>query len=352
MIKCKFFLLLIYLLIGSNLLKANDMELKLNNKQKSIAKISAYTAVGDLEELETAINKSLEQDLTVSEIKEVLIQMYAYCGFPRSLQGINTLMKVVTQWEKEDRMIQWGNDASILDPNKDKYQEGKEMLQKLTLVEETKPTGANAFAPTIDRFLKEHLFADIFERDVLTYQEREIATIAALSSLNGVNPMLEAHKQMGINIGLSEAQVNDISQIGTTIGSEFRGIFPLGALGSNNWFTGEVYVETLLTPEQMEGLYNVGQVTFKPNGRTLWHTHPIGQTLLVVDGDGWYQERGKEAIRLTKGSVIAIPKDVEHWHGASNHSSLVHIAISNMLDGSNVTWGNPVSQAEYDAVNK
>jgi len=101
----------------------------------------------------------------------------------------------------------------------------------------------------------------------------------------------------------------------------------------------------------MENLYSVGQVTFSAGGRTYWHTHPIGQTLLVLEGKGWYQERGKPAQLLTKGSVVAIPKDVEHWHGASADTKLVHIAISNIADGSAVTWMTPVTYEEYTEVN-
>lgn len=101
----------------------------------------------------------------------------------------------------------------------------------------------------------------------------------------------------------------------------------------------------------MEGLYNVGQVTFSPGGRTHWHTHPIGQVLLVTEGKGWYQERGKPAQVLTKGTTVAIPKNVDHWHGAASDSKMVHIAISNVLDGSSVTWATPVSDEEYAAVN-
>lgn len=127
-------------------------------------------------------------------------------------------------------------------------------------------------------------------------------------------------------------------------------IFPLGNRGSAEWFSGEVYVQGLLSPDQMEGLYSVGQVTFMPGGRTYWHTHPIGQTLLVLEGRGWYQERGKPAQELVKGSVVAIPKDVEHWHGASADTKLVHIAISNVHDGSAVTWTTPVNDEEYNKV--
>ncbi|MNY64252.1 hypothetical protein D3C86_2013320 [compost metagenome] len=73
---------------------------------------------------------------------------------------------------------------------------------------------------------------------------------------------------------------------------------------------------------------------------------------MITEGKGWYQERGKPAQVLAKGSTVAIPKDVEHWHGAAANSKMVHIAISNMLDGNNVTWKTPVTDEEYAEVNK
>lgn len=129
-------------------------------------------------------------------------------------------------------------------------------------------------------------------------------------------------------------------------------IFQLGTLGPSEWFTGEVHVQSLVTPDQAEGLYNVGQVTFNPGARTHWHTHPIGQVLLVLEGKGWYQQRGQPAQIISKGSTVAIAKDVEHWHGACAAEKLVHIAISNIQNGSSVTWRTPVTDAEYAAVNK
>lgn len=129
-------------------------------------------------------------------------------------------------------------------------------------------------------------------------------------------------------------------------------IFARGERASQDYFTGTVYVQGLVAPKEIEGLYSVGSVTFEPGARTNWHTHPAGQVLLVTEGEGFYQERGKSARQLIKGSVVAIPKDVEHWHGASKDSKLVHVAISNVYDGSAVTWKAPVNDAEYMDVNE
>ena len=98
--------------------------------------------------------------------------------------------------------------------------------------------------------------------------------------------------------------------------------------------------------------YALGSVTFEPGARTNWHKHPKGQVLIVTESEGWYQERGKAAQPLKKGDVVNIPENVEHWHGASAHSPLVHIAITNYKGEENVVWLRPVTEEEYDEVNK
>ena len=183
----------------------------LTKRQQALVTVSALTAKGDLPQLHDALSQGLDNGLTINEEKEVLAQLYAYCGFPRSLQGINTLMKVVEERKAQGKHDAPGKEASPITSTEPKYERGKKNLEKLTGKPETGPkTGANAFSPEIDVFLKEHLFADIFERDVLTFQERELATIAALVSLGGVEPMLQAHIGMGMNTGLTEAQIRQV----------------------------------------------------------------------------------------------------------------------------------------------
>ena len=193
----------------------------LNAQQQSIVSISALMAVGDLEHLKTELNTGLEAGLTINEIKEVLVQLYAYCGFPRTLNGINTFIKVLEERKAKGINDIEGKDASLITDTVNKYQTGKQTLQKLTGREEKTLTGANAFAPVLDTFLKEHLFADIFSRDILNFQQRELATISALAAMTGVQPQLQAHIGMGMNTGLTENQIKEmISLIEKHIGKQ------------------------------------------------------------------------------------------------------------------------------------
>jgi alkylhydroperoxidase/carboxymuconolactone decarboxylase family protein YurZ len=191
----------------------------LDAKQRSIINISAFTAKGDIPALKTELSAGLDAGLTINEIKEELVQLYAYCGFPRSLNGINAFMAVIEERKAHGKNDPVGKDASPIDKAADKYQTGKANLQKLTNREEKELAGANAFAPAIDTFLKEHLFADIFGRDILTYQQRELITITALATIPGVEPQLQAHINMGMNIGITEAQLSEtFSTIGKSVG--------------------------------------------------------------------------------------------------------------------------------------
>lgn len=187
----------------------------LEKRHQHIVAISVFTTKGDLERLNIAMHEGLNAGLTINEIKEVLVHLYAYCGFPRSIQGINTLMAVLETRKAQGIVDEIGKAASPVSDDMSKYERGKKVLEALTgqpLV--TPPTsGYGAFSPEIDVFLKEHLFADIFGRDVLSYQDREMATITALVNLGGVEPMLKNHFGIALHLGVTEAQIGELLSI-------------------------------------------------------------------------------------------------------------------------------------------
>lgn len=215
MITVKMSVLLFFLTIISIKMNAQNIESQsLNTQQQSIVNIAALTAVGNLPSLKIQLNAGLDAGLTINEIKEVLVQMYAYCGFPRCLNGINTFMTVVEERKAKGISDVVGKEASLIIEGESKYETGKQTLQKLTGIEEKGlKTGAAAFTPVIDVFLKEHLFADIFSRDVLTHQQRELATISVLSALDGVAPQLQFHLGVSLNIGLTVSQLKQVFAI-------------------------------------------------------------------------------------------------------------------------------------------
>jgi 4-carboxymuconolactone decarboxylase len=185
-----------------------DVNQALSTRQQRIIPIAAFTANGDLDKLKTALQEGLAAGLTVNEIKEILVHLYAYTGFPRSLNGINTFMAVLDERQAQGIEDEIGPEASPLpaDMNKDEY--GTNVRAKLAGQETIPPpSGYQLFTPIIDTFLKEHLFADIFARDILDFQSRELVTIAALASMMGTSGQLYFHLGAAMNTGLSEAQM-------------------------------------------------------------------------------------------------------------------------------------------------
>lgn len=116
--------------------------------------------------------------------------------------------------------------------------------------------------------------------------------------------------------------------------------------GSQSQFTGDVYIKGLVSSIEVNGLYSVSLVKFMPDSRTHWHTHPAGQILLVIEGTGWYKEKGKKAKYLQPGDVIVVPENVQHWHGSGKNTSLKHYEISNNLNGTVAIWLDKVSYHE------
>jgi len=187
-----------------------DAHQALSAKQHSIIPIAALTANGDLDKLRPALHAGLDAGLTVNEIKEILVQMYAYAGFPRSLNGITTFMAVMDERHAKGITDEVGKEASPVpaDMNKDAY--GAQVRARLAGQDVIPPpSGYQLFTPVIDTFLKEHLFADIFVRDNLDDQSRELATIAALASMTGTAGQLQFHLGAAMHTGLTEAQMKD-----------------------------------------------------------------------------------------------------------------------------------------------
>jgi len=207
-----------------NLKAQNNMDTNkvLSPREQSIISIAALTAKGDLSKLKTAQNAGLEAGLTINQIKEVLVHLYAYCGFPRSIRGLQTFMEVLNERKAKGMIDVLGAEASPSQEDRSKYERGKEMIGKLTRAPQDGPkTGYSAFAPAIDVFLKEHLFADLFERDVLTYSERELVTISVISSIGGAEPMLKSHLDICLNVGLTPEKLGHfVSIIKSAVGKE------------------------------------------------------------------------------------------------------------------------------------
>jgi len=353
--------------------EAQTMQNHLNAKQRAIIPIAAFTAAGDLARLKTALNEGLDAGLTVNETKEVLVQLYAYAGFPRSLNAIGAFMAVLDERGEKGIKDETGKEASPMPTDKNSLEFGTENQTKLVGQPVTGPL--YDFAPTIDRFLKAHLFGDIFQRDVLNWQDRELSTVAALANIEGVNAQLQGHMVIGMHNGLTPEQLREVVNVlkakcglkvaenaGFVLDQVLKhtkeknmsqqhddadngGIFPRGNLNEAyaRYFTGTSYLNMLSTERVF-----IGNVTFEPGCRNFWHIHHKGgQILLVTAGRGWYQEWGRPARELRSGDVVNIPPETKHWHGAAKDSWFAHVAVEVPAEGGSNEWLEPVSEEEY-----
>ena len=329
----------------------NNMNtLTFNEKQAAaMTAIACYEAKGELMSLESAIHNGLEDDLTANQIKEALSQLYAYTGFPRSLNALGVLQRVIGDREAKGVKVLHGDESTPLSPDYDALTQGTEVQTKLS----GQPFDYK-FCPAEDYYLKAHLLGDIFARDLLTHADRELVTVSALAGLKGVEPQLAAHVRGARNMGLTDAQLLAIPKVLQERVGKMEAhrvavaIQQLGVSDSvNDHLASDIYIQNYVDlksswrrgePNTAYAQYFIGNsyvspydggmvnVSFEPGCRNNWHIHHKQvQVLMCVYGRGWYQEWGKPAVKLEPGVIIEIPEGVKHWHGAAKDSWMQHL---------------------------
>jgi alkylhydroperoxidase/carboxymuconolactone decarboxylase family protein YurZ len=171
----------------------------LTERQKGLAGCACLMAQGDMERLEPAVRMALDKGVTINELKEAFAQLYAYTGFPRSLNALGVLNTVL-----ENKQAHWQEGKPWKRPAE--WDDAKKAYE-LGVKNQTQLSGSPfnyTFCPQDDYYQKSHLFGDIFAGDQLSAADREIVTVAALSGLEGVTPQLAAHKQGAVNMGNSK----------------------------------------------------------------------------------------------------------------------------------------------------
>lgn len=195
-----------------NLNSTNEPATALDAMQQAIIPISAAAAAGDMARLGQALNHGLDAGLSVAEAREILVQLYAYAGFPRSLNALGEMMKVL-----DARRQRGVHDEAGREPVKP-IPKGDALLAAGT-ANQTTLAGAPVagplfeFAPQANAYLRTHLFGDIFERDNLDWQSRELATISMLAAMSGVEPQLQSHIGISLNVGLSVVQLRELANV-------------------------------------------------------------------------------------------------------------------------------------------
>lgn len=187
--------------------QAQNKNNMLSKKEQSIAAISMYAARGNQDSLKVILARGLDCGLTVSEEKEVLTQLYAYCGFPRSMGALVTLMNLTKERAAQGIKDEAGREPSPV-KSSDMFVVGGQ--NQLKLFGRPALGEVLTFAPALDQFLKAHLFGDIFSRDNLDWRTRELSTVAALSVLDGVKNELNTHIAHAKHNGVTQAQIDEV----------------------------------------------------------------------------------------------------------------------------------------------
>ena len=334
----------------------------LTEKEKAIVGIAANEARGDLEALKRELNNGLSEGLTISEAKEALSQLYAYTGFPRSLNGLGVLQQVIAERREKGMDTPEGREADPLPADYDALKQGTEVQTRLV---GGKPFSYD-FAPQTDYYLKAHLFGDIFARNNLSFAEREIVTVSAICALPGCEPQLMAHVSGARNMGVSDEKLKEIpgvirqrageadaercqKAVAEVLGLAYK---PVQTVDFNIWPKGEPnpYGAYFTGQSYLADVNGVTNVTFEPGCRNNWHIHHGQvQVHVCVAGRGWYQEWGKPAVEMKPGKVVAIPAEVKHWHGAARDSWFQHLTYhTHVGDGASNEWLEAVTDEVYD----
>lgn len=232
-------------------------------------------------------------------------------------------------------------------------------------------TNLGKLAPKFAEMNDDVLFGEIWSReDKLSLRDRSLITISALMA-QGLYPQVKAHLIMGKEHGLKKEEIVEVvTQLAFYTGwPKAWSVFPLveevyanddikethgGAFGMGElntafqkYFIGNSYLKPLTN--QVLPIYNV---TFEPKCRNNWHIHKAtkggGQVLIVVEGEGWYQEEGKAPQKLVCGDIVTIPANVKHWHGATNDSWFSHLAVEVPGENTSTEWLESVNDEEYN----
>lgn len=225
-----------------------------------------------------------------------------------------------------------------------------------------------SFAPKFAEINDDLLFGEIWTREgQLPKKIRSIATISALMGAGIVDKSLKSHLEKGKENGITKTEIVElITQLAFYTGwpkawsifsfamevynddkDTIPSLFELGEEITNEHFNRKVYIKEIYSFDKPMLMDNI---TFEPGCRNNWHIHKVGQTLLVTNGRGWYQEEGKDPRELNAGDIVEIPGGIKHWHGAAKDSYFSHIAIEDPSKGA-PEWLEKVADEEYNKLN-
>jgi 4-carboxymuconolactone decarboxylase len=338
---------------------------ELGPRDRSLVTVAALIAGGHTQQMTGHFNRALDNGVKPGEIAAVITHLAFYAGWPRAVSAIGVAKEVFAKRGfAADALVLAPGEALPVDPARE--------AARASAVE----AQMGGTVPTLARYTNSVLFGDLWRRTDLAPRDRSLVTIVALIA-NGQVDQLTFHLDRGMANGLTRTEVSETithlafyagwpravsaiavaktvfeSRQAAESGKEStlleimrRGSQPT-AQGSPDFFTGSVAVDQRFQrkdPARVGG----GIVTFQPGARTAWHTHPLGQTLIVTSGTGWVQLEGGAVEEINAGDVVWIPANTRHWHGSTATTAMSHVAIAEALDGKSVDWMEQVSEQQY-----
>lgn len=332
---------------------------ELSPRDRSIVTLSVLIATGKTAQMASHLARGLNNGIEPAEVAGIVTQLAFYTGWPNAVSALNQVEKVFAERHVNPASLAAMRPTSARLPGSDPA--------RAATVEKT----LGPIAPKLAQLTNDVLFADLWQRRDLSPRDRSLVTIAALAA-GGDGDQLSFHVQRGVENGLTPSQIIEAlthiafyagwPKANTAIGIAARAfssketaamsdiqVVPAGQEtkpGPADYFTGSVSVAS---PFKGSGEARIGgaTVTFQPGARTNWHTHPLGQLLIVTHGAGWVQAEGKPAQAMKPGDTVWIAPGLKHWHGAAHDSAMTHVAVAEALDGQSVTWLEPVSDTDY-----
>lgn len=337
----------------------------LSPRDRSLVTVSVLIATGKSPQLTSHLGRALDNGVKPTEIAGAVTHLAFYTGWPNAVSSLAVIEKVFTDRGVDMAGLRAPTKASLPLPASDAARA------------QTVTTTVGPVAPKLAALTNEVLFGDLWRRPDLSPRDRSLVTIAALAA-NGDEGGLTFHMQLGLQNGLTRAQIGDAlthlafyagwpKAMGAVAVADkvFKGLDDAKAGSSAEGlklttpgvqptpgpamnFTGSAMVTS---PFKGSGGARLGgaTVTFQPGARSNWHSHPLGQLLIVTVGEGLVQAQGETVRRIKPGDVVWTPPGVKHWHGATPASAMTHVAVAEALDGQSVTWLEPVTDAAYRA---
>ncbi|MHC9419863.1 (R)-mandelonitrile lyase [Sphingomonas citri] len=329
-------------------------------RDRSIVTLSVLIATGKTAQMTSHLGRGLDNGIEPSEVAGMVTQLAFYTGWPNAVSAVNEVEKVFAERHVDPASLAMVPTATAPLP-------GSDPARAATVHRTLGP-----IAPKLAQLTNDVVFADLWRRTDLSPRDRSLVTIAALAA-GGDGGQLAFHVQRGLENGLTQPQIVEalthlafyagwpkanaaidvagkvFAQKEVVAVSDVQIIHPDQdpKSGPAEYFTGSV---SIASPFKSTGDARLGgaTVTFQPGAHTNWHTHPLGQLLIVTAGHGWVQVDGEAAKPIATGDTVFISPGVRHWHGAARYTAMTHVAVSEAQDGTSVTWLEPVADALYN----